>query len=136
MTICDKSHIIIVERKSGERMENYSVEYYETEDGTRPAEDFILSQDKKMRAKLFMSLELLEIKGPELREPYSKPLGDGIFEVRAKQGSDISRVLYFFVVGRKIILTNGFVKKTAKTPPREIERAKRYRADHQRRKEA
>ncbi|MBS4989855.1 type II toxin-antitoxin system RelE/ParE family toxin [Anaerotruncus colihominis] len=117
-------------------MENYSVEYYETEDGTRPAEDFILSQDKKMRAKLFMSLELLEIKGPELREPYSKPLGDGIFEVRAKQGSDISRVLYFFVVGRKIILTNGFVKKTAKTPPREIERAKRYRADHQRRKEA
>ena len=117
-------------------MENYSVEYYETEDGTRPAEDFILSQDKKMRAKLCMSLELLEIKGPELREPYSKPLGDGIFEVRAKQGSDISRVLYFFVVGRKIILTNGFVKKTAKTPPREIERAKRYRADHQRRKEA
>lgn len=116
-------------------MENYSVEYYETEDGTRPAEDFILSQDKKMRAKLFMSLELLEIKGPELREPYSKPLGDGIFEVRAKQGSDISRVLYFFVVGRKIILTNGFVKKTQKTPPREIERAKRYRADHQRRKE-
>ena len=73
-------------------MENYSVEYYETEDGTRPAEDFILSQDKKMRAKLFMSLELLEIKGPELREPYSKPLGDGIFEVRAKQGSDISRM--------------------------------------------
>lgn len=116
-------------------MENYSVEYYETEDGTRPAEDFILSQDKKMQAKLFMSLELLEIKGPELREPYSKPLGDGIFEVRAKQGSDISRVLYFFVVGRKIILTNGFVKKTQKTPPREIERAKRYRADHQRRKE-
>ena len=116
-------------------MENYSVEYYETEDGARPAEDFILSQDKKMQAKLFMSIELLEIKGPELREPYSKPLGDGIFEVRAKQGSDISRVLYFFVVGRKIILTNGFVKKTQKTPLREIERAKRYRADHQRRKE-
>ena len=50
-------------------MENFSVEYYETEDGTRPAEEFILSQDKKMQAKLFMSLELLEIKGPGLREP-------------------------------------------------------------------
>ena len=111
------------------------MDYDETEDGPRQAEEFILSQDKKMQAKLFMSLELLEIKGPELREPYSKPLGDGIFEVRAKQGSDISRVLYFFVVGRKVILTNGFVKKTAKTPHGEIDRAKRYRADYQQRKE-
>lgn len=82
-----------------------------------------------------MALEFLEEKGPALREPFSKPLGDGIFEIRAKQGSNISRVLYFFVIGRKVILTNGFVKKTAKTPPGEIERAKRYRADFQRRKE-
>lgn len=82
-----------------------------------------------------MALEFLEEKGPALREPFSKPLGDGIFEIRAKQGSNISRVLYFFVIGRKIILTNGFVKKTAKTPPGEIERAKRYRADFQRREE-
>ena len=80
-------------------------------------------------------MEFLEEKGPQLREPLSKPLGDGIFEVRAKQGSDISRVLYFFVVGRKVILTNGFVKKTQKTPVREIERAKRYREDYQRREE-
>lgn len=116
-------------------MDNFSVEYYENEEGTRPAEEFILSQDKKMQAKIFMSLELLEIREPELREPYSKPLGDGIFEVRAKQGTDVSRVLYFFVVGRKIILTNGFVKKTQKTPPREIDRAKRYRMDYQHRKE-
>lgn len=114
---------------------SYTVEYYEKEDGTRPAEDFILSQDMKMRAKIFTMLEFLESKGPELREPYSKPLGDGIFEVRAKQGTDISRVLYFFVVGRKVILTNGFVKKTTKTPPREIDRAKRYRADYRHRKE-
>lgn len=114
---------------------DYTVEYYEQEDGTRPAEEFILSQDKKMQAKLFLALEFLEEKGPALREPFSKPLGEGIFEVRAKQGSDISRVLYFFVIGKRIILTNGFVKKTQKTPSREIERAKRYRADYQRREE-
>ena len=88
-----------------------------------------------MQAKIFATLELLEIKGPGLREPFSKPLGDGIFEVRAKQGSDISRVLYFFVVGRKVILTNGFIKKTQKTPSREIDRARHYRADYQRKKE-
>ena len=112
---------------------NYSVEYYETEDGTRPAEAFILDQDKKMQAKIFMVLELLEEMGPALRLPYSENLQDGIFEVRAKQGSDISRVLYFFFTGRKIILTNGFVKKSQKTPPGELERAKRYRADFERR---
>ncbi len=114
----------------------YEVEYYERENGERPAETFILSQDKKMQAKIFMVLELLEEMGPMLREPFSKPLGDGIFEVRAQAGSDISRVLYFFVVGRKIILTNGFVKKAQKTPPGEIDRAKRYRADHMSREEA
>lgn len=116
-----------------EHMENYSVEYYERENGSRPAEEFLLSLDYKMQAKLFMALELLEQYGPTLREPYSKPLGDGIFEVRAKLGSDVSRVLYFFVVGRKVILTNGFIKKTKKTPPSEIIRAKRYRNDYEQR---
>lgn len=114
---------------------SYTVEYYEKEDGTRPAEEFILAQDVKMRAKIFAMLEFLESKGPELREPYSKLLDDGILEIRAKHGSDITRVLYFFVVGRKAVLTHGFVKKTQKTPPAEIARAKRYRADYQRRKE-
>ena len=95
-------------------MQRFEVEYFEKEDGTYPAEEFILSQDVKMRAKLFRLLELLEEKGNTLREPYSKSLDDGIFEIRAKQGNNITRVLYFFYVGNKIILTNGFVKKSQK----------------------
>ena len=59
---------------------DYTVEYYEKDDGSRPAEEFILSQDNKMQAKIFAALELLESKGPALREPYSKVLDDGIFE--------------------------------------------------------
>lgn len=110
---------------------SYEVEYYELEDGTKPAEDFIFAQDDKMQAKIFSNLMHLEERGPELCEPYSKPLGDGIFEIRTKLGSDITRVLYFFVVGKKAVLTNGFVKKTQRTPPGEIARAKRYRADYQ-----
>lgn len=50
-------------------------------------------------------------------------------ELRAKVGSDISRVLYFFVVGQRAILTHGFIKKTNKTPVAEIERAISYRQD-------
>ena len=121
--------------KSKELITLFEVEFYEKSDGTYPAEEFILSQDIKMQTKLFRLLELLELKGNELREPYSKPLLDGIFEIRAIQGKNITRVLYFFVVGKKIILTNGFVKKTQKTPDNEIEIAKKYRADYERRKE-
>lgn len=91
------------------------------------AEEFILSQDLKMQAKIFKMLEILEEKGNLLREPFSKELGNGIFELRIKQSSNITRILYFFIVGRKIILTNGFVKKTAKTPRSEIALAQRRR---------
>ena len=114
-------------------MQRFEVEYFEKEDGTYPAEEFILSQDVKMRAKLFRLLELLEEKGNTLREPYSKSLDDGIFEIRAKQGSNITRVLYFFYIGNKIILTNGFIKKSQKTPPSEIDLANKYRAEHEKR---
>lgn len=108
----------------------FDVEYYEKEDGTFPAEEFILSLDSKMQAKMFRELDLLETFGNQLREPHSKPLGDGIYEIRAKLASDITRVLYFFVVNKKIILTNGFVKKTQKTPDNEIALAKKYRKDY------
>mgnify|MGYP000001298127 FL=1 len=108
----------------------FDVEYYEKEDGTFPAEEFILSLDSKMQAKMFCELDLLETFGNQLREPHSKPLGDGIYEIRAKVASDITRVLYFFVVNKKIILTNGFVKKTQKTPDNEIALAKKYRKDY------
>lgn len=116
-------------------MQNFEIEYFEKNDNTRPAEEFILSEDFKLQAKIFRILELLELKGNELREPYSSYLTDGIFELRAKQGSDISRVLYFFVVGKKIILTNGFRKKTQKTPKSKIELAKKYKAEYEQRKE-
>ena len=52
------------------------------------------------------------------------------FELRGQQGGNISRVLYFFFAGQKVILTNGFVKKTQKTPSGEIEKARQYRADY------
>lgn len=124
----------ISEIKSKELVKLFEVEFYEKSDGTYPAEEFILSQDIKMQTKLFRLLELLELKGNELREPYSKSLSDGIFEIRAIQGNNITRVLYFFVVDKKIILTNGFVKKTQKTPENEIVLAKKYRKDYELRK--
>lgn len=53
--------------------------------------------------------------------------------MRIKFASDISRIFYFFVVDNKIILTNSFVKKTLKTPKAEIDLARKYKADYDRR---
>lgn len=110
-------------------MDKFRIEFYTKENGEKPAKEFLLNVDKKMRVKLFGILELLEEYGIQVREPYSKHLEDGIFEIRGKTGNDISRVLYFFYFGRRIVLTNGFVKKTQKTPRQEIELAKEYRKD-------
>lgn len=112
----------------------FEILFYSKVDGTEPAKEFILSLDKKMKAKVLRTIELLS-NGTNLREPYSKFLEDGIFELRVKVGSDLSRVLYFFVCGQKIILTNGFIKKTQKTPKKEIEKAKSYKVDFFKREE-
>ncbi len=107
--------------------------FYKTAEGVEPAREFLDSLKPKMLAKMLRSIDLLEANGIALREPYSAPLQDGIFELRAKQGSDITRVLYFFQVGNKAYLTNGFTEKTQTTPPSEIALAKKYREDHLRR---
>ena len=116
-------------------MPTFEVNFYHKADSSCPVREFLDSLDEKMLAKMLGTISLLEANGPQLREPYSKPLGDGIFELRAKQSNNITRVLYFFVVGRQVILTNGFVKKTQKTPPEEIALAQKYRADYLHRKE-
>lgn len=110
-------------------MNKFSVEFYTKDNGEKPAKDFLLSTNIKMRAKLLGIIDILETYGNQLREPYSKHLSDGIYEIRGKVGSDITRVLYFFYLDGRIVLTNGFVKKTQKTPKNEIELAKKYRQD-------
>lgn len=115
-------------------MNEFEIIFYDKPDGVEPAIDFILSLDNKMRAKIISLIEMLANNGYYLREPYSKHLVDGIFELRARVGNDISRVLYFFVVGKKIVITNGFIKKDQKTPKKELELAKKYRNEFLNRK--
>ena len=117
-------------------MDKFKVDFYRREDGSKPVGEFIRSLNLKMKAKVVGDLHLLEEYGNLAREPLSKELDDGIFEVRTVEGSDIVRILYFFDAGRIIIATNGFVKKQKKTPKSEIDLAKKRRADYFRRKEA
>ncbi|MBO4537496.1 MAG: type II toxin-antitoxin system RelE/ParE family toxin [Erysipelotrichaceae bacterium] len=105
----------------------FVIECYQEIDGTCPVEEFMRRLDKKTKAKIEMIMDLLEEYGNGVGEPYSKYLKDGIFKIRASYNSNAVRILYFFYYGKRIIMTNGFVKKTRKTPPKEIEVAKMRR---------
>ena len=108
-------------------MPDFQVIFFEKTNGEVPVELFLDSLSAKMSAKMARSISALQKHGNELREPYFKHLEDGIFELRAQIGSDISRVFYFFFFGKRAVLTHGIIKKTQKTPASEIERAKSYR---------
>lgn len=108
----------------------FDVMLYETSNGDCPVQDFLDSLDDKMAAKMYGMIKLLEEYDPALRMPYSEHLQNGIFELRAKVSSNTTRVLYFFYVNKKIILTNGFVKKTQKTPKKELLTAMKYKKDY------
>ena len=57
--------------------------------------------------------------GPNLGEPHTKAFGAGLFELRLKGAEGIARVFYCTLVGRRIVMLHGFVKKSAKTPLRD-----------------
>jgi len=109
----------------------FDVAYYTLPSGEKPVEQFLDSLDIKMRVKALGSIDILAEFGNTLREPYSKTIGKGLFELRIKFAGDITRIFYFFIVDNKVVLTNGFIKKTRKTPPSEIALAMKYKADYE-----
>jgi phage-related protein len=99
------------------------VVYFVTESGRRPAEEFVKSLNVRSREKFFSVIELFEEFGKVLSFPHAKYIGDEIFELRFESIEGSVRVLYFFFDQNKAVLTNGFVKKSNKTPRSEKETA-------------
>jgi len=93
--------------------------FYMKANGECPVDDFLDALPVKARAKLEKWVQLLEEEGPDLPRPHADMLRDKIRELRVKFGHSQYRLLYFFM-GKKIILTHGFTKKTEKVPEGEI----------------
>ncbi len=63
--------------------------------------------------------------GPNLGAPHTRAMDKGLFELRLKAAEGIARVFYFTRTGERIMMLHQFVKKTQKTPPKELGIAKR-----------
>lgn len=107
------------------------VKFYKSEAGKCPVEEFIDSLNPKHAQKVAWVLELFENLN-YIPVDYFKKLKntDDIWEVRAQAGTNIFRLLGFVENGDFVILTNGFAKKSQKTPKQEIELAERRKADY------
>lgn len=75
----------------------------------------------KILAKLLHIFEMIEDHGPNLGKPYTDSFGDGLFEVRAKGQEGIGRSLFCYTNGQTIIILHSFIKKTQKTPKKELD---------------
>ena len=105
-----------------------TVEFYETENNKCPVIDFLESiQDQKLKEKTVKNIYNLGEQGTAMiKTKQAAHVAGAIFELRTQQGNNIDRIFYFFILGNKIILTNGYIKKTQKLDQQELARAQRY----------
>jgi len=108
-----------------------TVEFYRLPNGNSPVEEFLDSLTGKQTQKVLWVLRLVEELDVVPRQYFKKLIdSEGLWEVRIQFGNDIFRLLGFFDGGALLILTNGFAKKTQKTPPQEIALAIRRKEEY------
>jgi phage-related protein len=98
----------------------YSLEYY-----NQSVEDAILAWPVDLLADYTHLSGLLIELGPDLKMPHSKALGKGLFELRPKAASGIGRAFYCFLSGQKIVVIHSIIKKTPKTPVKDLQLARK-----------
>ena len=71
-------------------------------------------------ARFLRYAERMELYGPDLGLPHTRAMGDGLFELRLKAAEGIARVFYCMLAGRRIVMLHQFIKKSEKTPQKEL----------------
>ncbi len=106
--------------------------FYRFDNGESPVEEFLDTLSDKAAQKVIAFFKLIEDSELVSSRFFKKLTGTNIWECRIMWQSDIYRILGFFDKGDLIVLTNGFQKKTQKTPASEIQRAEKYMEDYKR----
>ena len=94
----------------------YTITYY-----SEAAQDDILALPDTLAARYVVLTRRMVALGPNLGEPHTKAFGDGLFELRLKGAEGIARVFFCTLVGCRIVMPHSFIKKSNKTPRRELE---------------
>ncbi len=116
----------------------YSIKFYRDKDGNEPVVDYLNQlrnqNDKDSRInlnKINDYIEALHLHGTYVGQPYVKHLDGEIWELRPMK----NRILFFGYYENQFVLLSHFIKKTQKTPKREIDKAKRLMQDYKERNE-
>jgi len=96
----------------------YEISYY-----SEAVQDEILNLPDTLAARYVVLTRRMVALGPNLGEPHTKAMKGGLFELRLRGAEGIARVFYCTQVGRRIVMLHSFVKKTNRTPPRELDTA-------------
>lgn len=98
---------------------NWHISFY-----NKKVESKTLSFPAGILANFMHIAEMMEELDPALGSPYTKPLGEGLFEIRAKGKEGIGRSFFCTVKGMEIIILHSYIKKSQKTPKKEMKIAR------------
>jgi phage-related protein len=91
---------------------------------SKKLEKEILNLSDGLLARYLRLTDLMLEFGPNLGLPHTKPIESGLFELRVKSKEGIARVFFCVKIGKKIVMLHSFIKKSQKTPKKEIKIAK------------
>jgi len=94
----------------------WTIEYY-----SKNVQNWVSKMPVGIRATYARLTSLLIEFGMDLRLPHSRLMGEGLFELRPKGKEGIARVFYCMLVGKRIVVLHGFIKKTQETPQKELD---------------
>ncbi|GAB6269205.1 hypothetical protein DS62_10285 [Smithella sp. SC_K08D17] len=99
---------------------NWTITYY-----SESLQNEILDLPAGFLARFLRYTDRMELYGPDLGMPHTRAMGEGLFELRLKSAEGIARVFYCTMMGKSIVMLHQFIKKTDKTPPKELAIARR-----------
>jgi len=99
---------------------NWNIEYFDSS-----LEQTIFSLPKGLLSRYLHITNLIQEFGANLGMPYTRAMGEGLFEIRIKSREGNVRIFYCTLVGKQIVMLHVFIKKSQKTPKRELEIARK-----------
>ena len=99
---------------------DYRIEYF-----SEAVEEGILALPDTLAARYIVLTRRMTAVGANLGPPHTDSFGDGLFELRLKGADGIARIFFCTLIGRRIMMLHSFIKKSQKTPLRELEIARK-----------